>query len=456
MSRIFILSTNVSTDPYPVYPLGTAVVASALVSGGHLVRQFDFLAENRSEERLKRAIRSFVPDFVGVSIRNIDSVDSFTADSGWYLAKDKKLIGLVRQVTDAPIILGGPALSLMPEEILDYTGADYGVVGEGEQVVLDLVLALEEGRPVPRITGGKAPLLTGDEISPPRWNRSLIEFYLEGSGIVNLQTKRGCPHQCAYCGYPRLEGRRYRFRDPKAVVDDLDRLKRTYGVDTIFFADSVFNDLEGHHLKIAEEILSRDLEIRWSGFFRPQGIRRKDLAMLKRSGLFAIEAGTDASSDRTLENLKKGFCFEEVVEFSRMCVEERIPCAHYIMFGGPGETEETVGEGLENIKMLEHCVVFAFSGIRIFPGTGLHERALKEKILAEDEPLLRPVYYFSPHIVPGAMNERIETAFKGSRGWIFPPSEGRIRIAAMNRLGYRGLLWDMLIPFSSEKRQAVR
>jgi lipid biosynthesis B12-binding/radical SAM protein len=457
MSKIFLLSTNICVNPYPVYPLGMALIASALASRGHLVRQFDFLAENRSESRLYQAITSFDPNYIGVSIRNVDSVDSFTTDSGWYLAEDKRVISLVRRITDVPIIVGGSGFSLIPEEILDYTGADYGVVGEGEKVVCDLLEALESGLSVPRIIAGGTFLHMCDKMSlTPIWEKSLIEFYFQSSGIVNLQTKRGCPHKCTYCGYPNLEGRHYRFRDTKSIVADLERLKRTYRINTVVFTDSIFNDEKGHHLEVAEELLSSGVKIRWSGFFRPQKTNRKELALLKRSGLYAIEAGTDASSDRTLEGLKKGFCFNEVIEFNRMCVEESLACVHYIIFGGPGETEESLREGLENINKLKSCVVLAFSGIRIFPKTAIHALAVKEKVITENESLLWPRYYFSPHIVRKTMNELIEKAFKGHHEKIFPPSEAHIRMAAMIRFGYHGFLWDKLISFSQKRNTRKR
>jgi len=452
MSKIFILSSNTSIDPYPVYPLGSAVIASALTAVGHQVRQLDYLVVGRSEDRLRNAITEFAPDFIGISIRNIDNVDSLTPESAWFLEKDKRLVDLIRQVTGVPIILGGPALSLLPEEISDYMGADYSVVGEGERVICELIQTLEEGHSAPRILNGGNRFLTGNEMCSPLWDEVLVNFYMERSGMVNFQTKRGCSYNCLYCNYRILEGNLFRPQDTKAVIDDIDRLKRFYGVGTIFFTDSVFNDAEGHYLKVAEELLSCGIGIRWSGFFRPQGISQKELALLKRSGLYAIEAGTDAGSDTALAELKKGFCFNDVIEFNNACVEEQIATAHYIMFGGPGETMGTVKEALRNIDKLKNCVIFAFSGIRIFPGTALYARAIQEGLLAEDAPLLRPVYYFSPHIAPQDMNEMIEKAFKGRREFIFPPSKGQSRIAIMNRFGYRGLLWDKLISFSKEKR----
>ena len=452
MSNFFLLSSNVNIDPYPVYPLGMAVVAASLVNAGHRVWQYDYLVAGCSDHGLKKALREFSPDFVGISLRNIDNVDSFSSEKEWYLAKIKMLVEIIRRETAAPIIVGGPAFSILPEEIINYIDADYGVVGEGERTLCDLIAALEAGRFAPRIIENDNELLIGSEMASPRWDKDLVNFYIERSGMVNLQTKRGCPHNCNYCTYPKLEGRRLRTKEPEKVVEEIKQAQEMFGIDTIFFTDSIFNDKFDHYLILAEALLKQELALRWYGFFRPQGIRAKDLNLLKRSGLSAMEVGTDAACDATLAGLNKEFTFADVIEFNRACVKEEIPTAHFVIFGGPDETMATVKEGLKNIQRLERCVVFAFGGIRIHPATLIHARAMQEGVLNPKDALLKPVYYFSPNIDQAIMNEHIASAFHGRRDRIFPPTEGLIRMATMNRFGYRGLLWDQLISFEKDQK----
>jgi lipid biosynthesis B12-binding/radical SAM protein len=452
MSKFFLISANVNTDPYPVYPLGMAVIAAALVTAGHRVWQYDYLAAGGSGHELEETLKEFAPDFVGISLRNIDNVDSFSGEQGWYLAEIRVLTEIIRQKTAAPIILGGPGFSILPEEILDYLAADYGVVGEGERTICDLIKKLEEGRPVPRISKSREHLLEGKDMVSPRWEKDLINFYIERSGMANLQTKRGCSYNCHYCSYPILEGSRLRIKEPEMVVDEIKKLKEVFGVDTIFITDSVFNDPFGHYLILAEEIVKHKLNIRWYGFFRPYGIGSKEVNLLKRSGLCAMEVGTDAACDSTLAAINKQFVFADVIEFNQACIKEKIPVAHYIIFGGPDETMNTVKEGLKNIQKLENCVVFAFCGIRIHPNTQIYARALREGVVDPEDSLLKPVYYFSPNVAPGAINEYIAADFRGRRDRIFPPSEGLLRMATLNRFGYRGLLWDRLISFEKNSK----
>jgi lipid biosynthesis B12-binding/radical SAM protein len=447
MKRILLVSSNTTTEPYPVYPLGLAVIAAALTAAGHKVKQFDFLASGEAEELLTAAVADFGPDYVCVSIRNLDNCDSLSVSG--YPEIARRLVEVIREGSSAPVIVGGPAFSIMAEELLAYTCADYGIIGEGEQMVCELIRDLEQGKTPPRLLRGKG-LLTGDEMVSPLYAESMISFYMEKSGMINLQTKRGCPHGCIYCSYPALEGTRYRCREPKEVVDDLERIKAEHGVESFFFTDSVFNDSAGHYLDVVEEILRRNLSLRWCCYMRPEGVGRSEIALMKRAGLYAVELGTDAACDTTLAALGKGFTFADALGANRACVAERLPCAHFVMFGGPGETMETVAEGLANLEQLEQTVVFAFSGIRILPGTPLLARAVRDGILAEGASLRDPVYYLSPGIDVEAMNAAIMAAFKNRRDRIFPPSAGQERLSIMHRFGYRGLLWDSLIKFPKQ------
>lgn len=442
--RILLISANTTREPYPVYPLGLAMIASALDGDGHLTEQFDFLASGESEECLLERVVSFAPEYVCISIRNLDNCDSLSSTG--YPETTRRLVQVIKGATAAPVIVGGAAFSIMPEELLPFLGADYGVVGEGERLVCRLIRDLSAGKERERIVRGGV-LLAGPEIGSALYSQPLVDFYLQKSGMINVQTKRGCPHGCIYCSYPFLEGDSYRCREPKEVVDEMERAAARHGVRDFFFTDSVFNDEQGHYLAIAEELIRRRLNLRWCCYLRPEGIGRREIALMMKAGLYAVELGTDASSDTTLHALGKGFSFADVLEVHRACVAERLPSAHFIMFGTPGETMETVAEGLENLRRLEHAVVFAFSGIRILPGTPLYTLCVKDGVIAPDASMREPLYYLSPGVDPQRMNEMIYAAFHGRRDRVFPPAEGQMRLAILHNFGYRGLLWDSLIRF---------
>ena len=442
MARVLLISSNVTEEPMPVYPLGLSVVAAALTAAGHQVEQFDFLAAGQSLDLLRARLRAFAPGYAGIGIRNLDDCDSLTRTS--YPALAGALVEVIRETPGIPVILGGSGFSLMPAELLALTGADYGIVGEGERAICDLIGELEAGRRPPPLVRNAAPLEAA-AMPAPLYSAGLVEFYRERSGMINFQTKRGCTEHCVYCNYPQLEGSRLRPMDPRAVVDALEQAGREHRADSFFFTDAFFNDKEGHYLAVVEELLRRDLGLSWCCYMRPEGLGRKEIALMVRAGLHAVELGTDAATDTTLHAMGKNLTFADVLAANAACAAEDLPCAHFVMFGGPGETAATVAEGLDNLERLDRSVVFAFSGIRILPGTPLQTLAIREGIISPAAPLLEPAYYFAPGLDVEAMNLAITQAFRRRRDRIFPPEEGRRRHQTLSRMGYKGLLWDTLL-----------
>lgn len=435
-----IVSANQVVTPYPVYPLGAAYITDALQRAGHRAMHFDMLADGGlaalAQLLLKRQF-----DLVGISIRNLDTVDS--ADPRGYLDDVVGVARCIRDYSRAALVLGGPAFSIMPGELLALLGADYGVIGEGETVVVALAAALARGeRP-------QEGLLAGERVKQVAPCVGLavntVDYYLERGGMLNVQTKRGCPFTCGYCSYPTIEGSRSRHRDPAEVVEEIVRLKERYGARYLFFADSVFNDPAGKYLEVVEEMIRRDVRLPWCAFFRPQRIGECELQLMKQAGLVAMELGTDAATDTTLAGLNKGFTFDQVQEIHERVVAMDIACAHFIMFGGPGEDEKTLTQGLANVERLAGGVVFGFIGIRILPQTSLFERAVSEGIIGREELLLEPKFYYSPGVRRETVESAVTTSFAGRMDRIYPCHEFNDRIAMLHGMGHAGPLWDLLL-----------
>ena len=147
--RILLSAANFCDDPYMVYPLGMSIVAAALERAGHTVRQFDPLAAGglaHYRAALTAALAEFQPELIGVSLRNLDNVDSRTVDCA-LLGESTALIRTIRAAAPGvPVMLGGPAFTLYPEALLELTGCEYGVSGEGEAAVVLLAAELAAGR----------------------------------------------------------------------------------------------------------------------------------------------------------------------------------------------------------------------------------------------------------------------------------------------------------------------
>lgn len=444
--KLLMLAVNFFQTPYPVYPLGASLAAAAAARNGHDVRLFDLLSESGfgefNRDALARAVTDFHPDCVGVSVRNVESTDSRHPDSQLALVRD--IVSEIRALTPAPVVLGGAGFTLLPRMFLDHTGADYGVAGEGEEAFPAFLDALAENRAPPGLWNG------GNNFPAARQEcgghaAGLVGLYDARGGMIGLQTKRGCALKCLYCSYPLLEGRLVRARPAVDVVGDLRRLADTIDTPRIAFADSVFNDPGGSWRELLRAIIRDGPRISWTSFFQPCGLDESDLELIKASGAVGVEFGTDAASDAALRGLRKPFDFATVLSVQRSCAKIRLPAAHYVIFGGPGETRDTVEEGLENLEQLPDCVVLASAGLSVYPGTDLHRLAVAEKLLPPDEDFSEPVFYFSRGIDPDWLSERLAAAFRRRRDRIYPASAADEKAAALRRMGYRGLLWDTLI-----------
>lgn len=449
--KIFLISANVATSPYPVYPIGVSMIAGALKNAGHEVELFDFLQQGCSLERLKEAVRAAAPGLVGVSIRNIDNVNS--AHEQRYIEGVADMVRAVKSVSSVPVLLGGPGFSLIADEILDRTGADYGAVGEGEQLVCAFVKNAQRGiYPADRILRS-APGLQHDSIPSAYYDSAILSYYLKNGNMVSIQTKRGCNKHCVYCTYPVLEGRDLRIRRPSAVVDDMEMLVQEHGAKYIFFVDSLFNDSEGRYRELVLEMHRRKISIPWTAFFTPdRNLDDEMMAMMKSTGLHSAEVGADAASDATLKAMGKDFTFADIYDFNDRFARHGVVTAHYYMFGGPGETPETVEEGINNIRSLRKTANFMFLGIRILPDTPLFKLAEREGLIRAGQPMVEPVYYFSPQVDRDWLHKTLTERFADRFNCVFPPDALDDKLRLLHKLGYSGSMYDFLIKGGSNRQ----
>ncbi len=441
--RVLLISSNIAETPYAVYPLGMSMVAAALRKDGHEVSLLDFLQQGQSFEAVRAAVKRLDPELIGISIRNVDNVNLLNEQR--YIDTVRGIVQVLREETSVKIVLGGSGFSVMPEPVLKSVGADYGVTGEGERVFREFVAEAAQGRyPQERILHA-TPELTGGAIPPADYDADILAFYLKSGHMAGVQSKRGCEHRCVYCTYPNLEGRVIREREPAAVVDDMERLVKDYGAKYIFFTDSVFNDNRGRYRAVVDEMSRRKVTVPWTAFFKPCSELDADIiARMKETGLAAAEIGSDAPSDATLRGIGKDFTFRDVDRCNSLFLEQGVATAHYFMFGCPGETPETVLEGIANIKGLERTSIFVFMGIRILPDTGLAKIALRDGIIKPDQSLLEPVYYISPQVDRVWLEATLKEAFAKTRHIVFPPDAIEEKLHVLFKLGYTGSLWDLL------------
>jgi radical SAM superfamily enzyme YgiQ (UPF0313 family) len=446
--NVLLISANPITTPYPVYPLGLDYVAGA-IAHRHQVKIADI--NLTTVDDLSTLIHTFKPEVVGVSLRNVDNTDIENPQT--FIDDHRHLCTQIRQFTKATLVLGGSGFTIFPEEILNELTADFGIIGEGERL-LYLLDAIETGTDTSRIPGVITPG-TPSRIPPPLDNtirRTITatdghhRFYLKHGGMLNLQTKRGCPFRCIYCTYPHIEGRCMRLIPPADVAKTATHLIEA-GAKYLFITDSAFNADMGHSTAVAQAFIRSGIRVPWGGFFAPIVPPKGYFERLAKAGLTHVEFGTESLSNRVLKAYGKPFTAENVRTAHQRAVAAGLYVAHYILLGGPGETAETLEETLAVIDTFQQTVIFIFCGMRIYPHTTLYHLACREGQITTDQNLLDPVFYRPPGIDTGRIIDGIHSHAENHGNWIFSDGgdESAAVLSKMYRRGFSGPLWEHLI-----------
>lgn len=451
MVNVLIVATNHYSRPVPVMPVGACMVAEAVELAGHKVRILDLMFDQNPLNTLALELNTSNPDFIGLSVRNIDNNDMHNPVP--FFKDLKPLMDTIRSKTPTPVILGGAAVSVMPEELLRYTGADWAVLGDGEAVFPKLLSALSLGKipgKLPGIAWLEDNIFTKNAGSVdhfpnsglfPNFHRWInVHAYLSRLSTVPAQTKLGCHFKCIYCTYRKIEGHDYRLYDPEAVIDAIQNLV-TAGLHDIEFVDNVFNSPYEHALTICEGLAGSQSGARLQSLeLNPFFIDDTLLTAMESAGFVGIGITVESASDIVLDRLQKGFTAKDVYHAAQVIKRHHLPCLWIFMLGGPGESEVTVKETL---RFAEQCirpkdVAFFNIGIRIYPGTELEHMAREEGVLATSPcRMLEPVFYVSPALDLNWLTETMRQTMATHMNYINSNTIGLSFLTTINRLGYR-------------------
>lgn len=448
--RILLVSTNRHRDPYPVYPLGVSYLKSYL---GRRLPDYEvvlFDCNLGTNEQLQDTIRELQPRYVGLSFRNVDGANSLR--KGNFLPEYQAIAQAVRQATAVPLLIGGSGFSIFPQHFMEITGADYGLAGEGEESLARLIETLDAHKEPTDIDG---LFIQGHEVKEyPQAHRcylhsielefeeSWIDYYWRESGMLNIQTKRGCPYNCVYCSYPVIDGRKIRTLEPQRIVEDIIRLKKNKGIDYLFFTDSVFNICREFNMQLAEELIRAEAGIRWGAYFSPGNLTSEELALYRRSGLTHIEFGTESFDDEVLAAYGKRFTFDDVVHASEAALAENIYYAHFLILGGIGETMASVERSIANSRHIRYSVFFPYIGMRIYPHTSLQQLAVKQGIIDANDSLVEPRYWICSDF---DLERTRKMALATGKSWVFPDNENDALMYKLRvKHNKKGPLWEYL------------
>lgn len=429
--KVLLISENRCRDNLVPWPIGAACIAAAAEAAGHNVKGLDLMFSRDASADVAAAVRSFQPDVVGISLRNIDNQDMHANE--FFLPGVKQVVDAVTSETVAPVVLGGAGFTIFPLECLSYLGQEMGIVGEGEEAFVQLLDVLEAAGD-PSGVGGLAILRDGTRrinpverpvdfrrAPPPDRRAFSVSSYdwVPGKGppfVANIQSRRGCPLRCIYCSSPLVEGRVVRCREAMQVADELEALEKEHGLSTVIFADSHFNFPGEYARELCSLIIEKQLSIRWSCGINPLYYDEALFPMMREAGCFAVSLGNESGSDEMLAALRKDFTSSDVRKNVIAAKEQGFQVSCFLLLGGPGETCESVEESIALMDELEPEAVRVTVGIRIFPGCELERIAAEEGVVSPGQNLLQPAFYLEKAVAPW-LYEMMSEACASRPGW---------------------------------------
>jgi radical SAM superfamily enzyme YgiQ (UPF0313 family) len=286
-----------------------------------------------------------------------------------------------------------------------------GIQGEGEKAFPVLLDHLARGADLASVPGLYLPgrgLQSARAFTKDLDELPLPDDHLLGAAdagnqemMIAVQTRRGCPMDCSYCSTATIEGRGLRKRSPEAVVEWIAR-RRGDGFKRFMFVDNTFNIPAPYAVRLCRQIAKAGLDISWACILYP-GVGDENLIeAMAAAGCREVSLGFESGSDRMLASMNKRFDTETVREVSNMLARHGIRQIGFQLLGGPGETRESVMEGVAFVDSLPLDVVKVSIGIRIYPHTALARIAVDEGVIDPDDDLLQPRFYLA----------------KGLEGWL--------------------------------------
>ncbi|HEX5804010.1 MAG TPA: radical SAM protein [Azospira sp.] len=311
-----------------------------------------------------------------------------------------------RLAPEARLLVGGTAVSIFGKYIAEKCPNDtVVVVGEGEETLLSIV----DGLPFPAghhwykdRSGQLVHHPTEDNFDLAQLNA--VDFpYIESifpgfrdylDGTIGVHTKRGCPYQCHFCLYNKIEGNRQRYRDPVEVAKEVETLSKDYGVRHIWFTDAQFCSTRRstkHVEAILDEMIARRVEVKWTGYLRLNFLTPELARKMLQTGIGSIDLSFTGTQE-LVDGLTLGYDLEQQMAAFQLFreaghVDQKVKL--YMPLNAPGETVHTLKATIARIRQLydlfgrENVLPFIFF-IGVQPETPIERKLIAEGYLAPD------------------------------------------------------------------------
>ncbi len=365
----------------PFALLGLGYLAAVLEKNNYKVDVIDCQVLKLSFEDFKNEISKRQPDIVGVTSSTLTYQTAL------------KLVRIAREACPNCItIAGGSHVTFWDDQALEECPElDIVVRREGENTMLELVQRIEADKSYDDVLGttsqkeGKIvrnpdrPYIEDlDSLPFPARHLWPMEKFRELEDILYLASSRGCVYWCEFCTTVRMHGRKYRMRSPKNVVDEIEQLHKTYGINKFTFCDDAFTVDQPRTESICNEILQRGLKIEWNCGTRVDMLTKDLLAKMKAAGCISVWFGVESGTQQVLDAMKKGISPELTMKVLGWVREAGLQPVPNVILGFPGETKESAWKTIKFVEKVSPDAVGFYNVATPFPGTPMYD-LVKEK-----------------------------------------------------------------------------
>jgi anaerobic magnesium-protoporphyrin IX monomethyl ester cyclase len=298
------------------------------------------------------------------------------------------------------IVLYGAAVKPLLSRIRKDAALDGAIVGEPDGPVLDLVAGKELGEIAGLTwrdggdwrTNADRPFNKQLDALPfPRWDLMPVDRYRiprsAAAGTMRflpILSSRGCPFGCNYCPYPVGQGLPWRSRTATNVVDEMEHLVRTFGVEYLIFRDPLFSANKKRVAEICREVIRRGVQVAWRCETRIDCLDEPTIELMAQAGCTGVNFGVESSDPQVQKNVeRKPITEAQFIETIRLLRKHRISTFAFFVCGLPGDTVDTI-LGTINFALRLQATWTQFTVATPFIGTKLHDWAADQGFIARD------------------------------------------------------------------------
>ncbi len=364
-------------------PLGLAYIAAYLERQNYKVDIFDGMVEDASAKEI--AFRTHSYDLVGITSITFQVIITYQV-----------LREIRRKNPTIPVVIGGPHVSCLPFEPLKKGLADFSVVGEGEEVLLNIINAIEKNEDLTSIPGAACRLngqiypakdsgMVKDIDSLPLPARHLLPMKKYRTSAVrtrrypamSMVTSRGCPMQCNFCFNQLPYRKNVRFFSAEGIAEEIAQLVSEYGTKEIQFWDDNFLVNKPRINRLFEIMKSKNMDVSFDCEGTINSFDPEVLKKLKMIGCHSVSYGIESGSQRILDLMGKRTSIEQIKMVVKETKKLGLDVRGYFLLGFPTETKEEILDTINFSKELK-LTDATFSLFVPLPGTAAYDMVKEE------------------------------------------------------------------------------